>query len=169
MLIQDEVETSRAVELAWTMHTQAAVEVQGDRALLTQGGAVLEARLLRRPAPRSRWRTSRSRCPSSRPGRASIAGPPAGDDHRPGRGPVHATSEPVGGGPGTVTATATFPISGTAGTGPRKPAPYRTTTPTPIGPPLPASPAESLPPPEIVNLNRWATIDAPGLESDTQT
>ncbi|HEY7199674.1 MAG TPA: heparinase II/III family protein, partial [Candidatus Dormibacteraeota bacterium] len=46
VLIQDEVETTKPVELTWTMHTQADVELQGDRALLSQGGAVLEARLL---------------------------------------------------------------------------------------------------------------------------
>ena len=35
VLIQDEIETSRAVEVTWTMHTQAAVDLQGDRALLS--------------------------------------------------------------------------------------------------------------------------------------
>ena len=55
-----------AVELTWTMHTQAAVEVQGGPGLLSQGGAVLEARLLTPPARRSPWKTSRSRRRSSR-------------------------------------------------------------------------------------------------------
>ena len=36
----------------------------------------------------------------------------------------------------------------------------------PIGPSLPVSPAESLPPPEIVSLNRWAIVDAPGLDTN---
>ena len=67
--------------------------------------------------------------------------------------------------PGTVTATATFPASGASGTNgigiPGSTESAGTVTPAPIGPPLPASPAESLPAPEIVNLNRWASIDAP--------
>ena len=101
VLIQDEVETSRAVELAWTMHTQAAVEVQGDRALLTPG----------RRRPRSAAALAGRRhvhgggrrdpaAPATGLGRAPAAGPAAGDHHRPGRGPVHAASEPVGGGAG---------------------------------------------------------------------
>jgi hypothetical protein len=46
VLIQDEVETSRPADLTWTMHTQATIEVTDSRALLTQGGATLEARIL---------------------------------------------------------------------------------------------------------------------------
>lgn len=47
VLIQDEVELSRTAEVAWTMHTPAAVELlTDDRAVLSQGGVTLEARLL---------------------------------------------------------------------------------------------------------------------------
>lgn len=46
VLIQDEVETTAPVEVRWAMHTQAEVDVQGDRAFLSQGGVLLEARLL---------------------------------------------------------------------------------------------------------------------------
>ena len=121
VLIQDEVETSRAVELAWTMHTQAAVEVQGDRALLTQGGAVLEARLLS-PAgatftvedveipppqqPASDVRRLLVRLPETTIVQVAVLFTPR-----------RSLSVAV---PGTVTATATFPISGTAGPVPRE-------------------------------------------------
>ena len=46
VLIQDEIETTQPVELTWTMHTQAVIELQGDRAILSQGGSSLEARIL---------------------------------------------------------------------------------------------------------------------------
>jgi hypothetical protein len=46
VLVQDEIETSRAVELTWAMHTEAAVEIEGDRALLRLGGALLDAQVL---------------------------------------------------------------------------------------------------------------------------
>lgn len=46
VLIQDEVETSRPADLTWTMHTQATVEVTDSRAVLTQGGATLDAQIL---------------------------------------------------------------------------------------------------------------------------
>jgi hypothetical protein len=71
---------------------------------------------------------------------------------------------------GTVTATATFPASGTSGPGSSFPgvaAATGTVTPPPIGPTLPASPGESLPPPEIVNLSRWAIADGPAGDSQT--
>jgi len=174
VLIQDEVETSRAVELTWTMHTQAAVEVQGDRALLTQGGAVLEARLLS-PAgaaftvedveipppqqPASDVRRLLVRLPETTSAQIAVLFTP--------RRSLSATV------PGAVTAAATSPASGTTGaaiTGASGSAdPAGSATPAPIGPALPASPAESLPAPEIVNLNRWATVDAPGSDSSAQT
>lgn len=169
VLIQDEVETSRAVELVWAMHTEAAVEVQGDRALLTQGGAVLEARLLS-PAgatftledveipppqqPASDVRRLLVRLPETTSAQIAVLFTPR-----------RSLSSGV---PGTVTATATFPASGTnaISTGATT---AGTVTPSPIGPPLPATPSESLPPPEIVNLSRWATVDSPASDNGAQT
>jgi hypothetical protein len=49
VLVQDEVQAGRPVEVRWAMHTKAEVTVggaPGDRAVLAQGGAALEARLL---------------------------------------------------------------------------------------------------------------------------
>jgi hypothetical protein len=52
VLVQDEVETDHPVSLRWAIHTKADVRLasapgeRGDRAILTLGGAVLEARLL---------------------------------------------------------------------------------------------------------------------------
>jgi hypothetical protein len=162
VLIQDEVETSRAVEVVWTMHTQAAVEVQGDRALLTQGGAVLEARLLA-PAgatfavedvdipppqqPASDVRRLLVRLTETTSAQLAVLFTP----RRSLTGVV----------PDTVTATATFAAASTTPSG--------TVTPIPLGPTLPASPAESMPPPEIVNLNRWAIADGPAGNDDSQT
>ena len=156
------------------MHTQAAVEVQGDRALLTQGGAVLEARLLS-PAgaaftvedveipppqqPASDVRRLLVRLPEMTSAQIAVLFTPR-----------RSLSVAV---PGAVTAAATFPASGTTGaaitgaSGSAEAAGSATTA--PVGPSLPLSPAESLPAPEIVNLNRWATIDAPGSDSSAQT
>ena len=118
VLIQDEVETSRAVELVWAMHTEAAVEVQGDRALLTQGGAVLEARLLS-PAgttftleaveipPPQQPATDVSRLLVRLPGTTSAQ---IAVLFTPRRSLSAATT-------GTVTGTATFPASGTTAPG----------------------------------------------------
>jgi hypothetical protein len=39
----------------------------------------------------------------------------------------------------------------------------------PIGPTLPASPAESMPAPEIVNLNRWAVSVDSEWDDSSQT
>jgi hypothetical protein len=52
VLVQDEVETERPQSLRWAMHTRAEVRLaserdgRGDRAILSLGGALLEARLL---------------------------------------------------------------------------------------------------------------------------
>ncbi len=46
VLIQDEIDTARPADLTWTMHTQASIEVTDGRAVLTQGGATLDARIL---------------------------------------------------------------------------------------------------------------------------
>ncbi|HZO27700.1 MAG TPA: heparinase II/III family protein [Chloroflexota bacterium] len=167
VLIQDEVETSRAVELVWAMHTQAAVEVQGDRALLTQGGAVLEARLLS-PAgatftleeveipppqqPASDVRRLLVRLPGTTSAQIAVLFTP--------RRSLSAVP------PGTVTATATFPASGTTTNSISVPG---TTTPLPIGPSAPAAAVESMPPPEIVNLSRWAISADPEWDSNAQT
>jgi hypothetical protein len=49
VLVEDELQLARPVEVAWQMHTRAEVELRGDRALLRQEGETLEARIL---APR---------------------------------------------------------------------------------------------------------------------
>jgi hypothetical protein len=46
VLVQDEVQASRPVQIVWSLHTRAKVELQGARAILTLGKAKLEARLL---------------------------------------------------------------------------------------------------------------------------
>ncbi|MBI3969882.1 MAG: heparinase II/III family protein [Chloroflexi bacterium] len=46
LLVQDEVEASRPVDVVWAMHTKAVVAANGDRAALVQGGVNLEARLM---------------------------------------------------------------------------------------------------------------------------
>ena len=52
VLVQDEVEADRGMTLRWAMHTRAEVRLagerdgRGDRAILSLGGALLEARLL---------------------------------------------------------------------------------------------------------------------------
>ena len=48
VLVQDELEAARPVEVGWALHTRADVAVggRGDQATFTQGGARLEARLL---------------------------------------------------------------------------------------------------------------------------
>lgn len=143
VLVQDEIETSQPVDLTWTMHTYATVTLEGDRALLAQGGAVLEARVL---SPEGASFTVQD---------VEIPPPqqPAAGLHRlqvqlpavtsvqlavlftPRRGLSSAI--PGTATPGTLTAT------GIA------------TTPVPPELTLAPSPAESLPPPEIVSLSRW--------------
>ena len=46
MLVQDEVDAAKPVEVVWSMHTKATATANGDHATLTQGGATLQARLL---------------------------------------------------------------------------------------------------------------------------
>lgn len=52
VLIQDEVDAERPVDLWWFLHTQAAIAIAADgrSATLTQGGSKLEARILQAPA-----------------------------------------------------------------------------------------------------------------------
>jgi hypothetical protein len=166
VLIQDEVETAHPVELTWTMHTQAAIEIQGDRALLSQGGATLEARLLapagagftveeveipppQQPAPDLRRLqvrlpevTSAQLAVLFTPRRAvaGVAGAASaiGTPGSPGALAVPGSAAPIG------------PVA-------------------PVGPVEPTTPAESLPPPEIVNLSRWALADGPARDDDSQT
>ena len=45
-LVQDEVRADPAVDVRWNFHTRATIAVDGARATLTQGKAVLEARIL---------------------------------------------------------------------------------------------------------------------------
>jgi len=46
VLVQDEIDAARPVDVTWTMHTQAAISIEAERAVLTLGGGVLEAQLL---------------------------------------------------------------------------------------------------------------------------
>jgi hypothetical protein len=46
VLIQDEIQAPRPVEVVWRLHTKANVEASGNRATLTLGKAKLEARVL---------------------------------------------------------------------------------------------------------------------------
>lgn len=52
VLVQDELETVQPVDVLWAMHTRAEVAADGNRAVLTQGGATLEAWLLTPPGAR---------------------------------------------------------------------------------------------------------------------
>jgi hypothetical protein len=49
LLVQDEIATQKPVAVEWGMHTRAAVEVQGRRAILTQRGRRLRAEILAPP------------------------------------------------------------------------------------------------------------------------
>jgi hypothetical protein len=46
VLVQDEVQAPRPVEIVWNFHTRAQIALQGDRAVLTQGRARMQARIL---------------------------------------------------------------------------------------------------------------------------
>ncbi|MBI2957928.1 MAG: heparinase II/III family protein [Chloroflexi bacterium] len=46
VIVRDEIEAARPVDIVWGMHTRAEIQVQGDVAMLTQGGAAMELRLL---------------------------------------------------------------------------------------------------------------------------
>jgi hypothetical protein len=150
VLIQDEIETTQPVDLTWTMHTQAVVELQGDRAILSQGGASLEARILApegatfaveeleiEPPQQSASDTRRLlvRLPVVTSVQLAILFVP----RRGTNGGASAVSTP-----GTLTGT---------------PTPTPTPRPTPV---------DTLPPPEIVNLNRWAAFDDTDVD-DAQT
>jgi hypothetical protein len=163
VLIQDEIETSKPVDLTWTMHTLADVDIQGDRALLSQGGVTLEARLLsppgatftvedveipppQQPAPglhrllvRLPDVTSVQLAVLFTPSRGSSSGAPGAGT--PGI-PVPST--------GTPALTPTSTLTGTPA--------------TPGAPGIATPAAEGLPPPEIVDLSRWAAVDAPLTE-----
>lgn len=49
VLVEDEIDASEAAEVAWTMHTAAAITIHGSEAVLTQGGKMLAARILSPP------------------------------------------------------------------------------------------------------------------------
>jgi len=49
VLVQDEIQAAQPVEVVWNFHTKAAIQVRGDRATLTQGQVLLEARILSPP------------------------------------------------------------------------------------------------------------------------
>jgi hypothetical protein len=46
VLVQDEVQAPRPVEIVWNFHTRAQIALQGDKATLTQGKARMQARIL---------------------------------------------------------------------------------------------------------------------------
>lgn len=147
VLVQDEIDASRPVDLTWTIHTQASITVEADRATLTLGGAVLEARLLapegatfdvedvqmtppQQPAPETRRllvrvpQASKVQIAVLFTPRRSLTVAPAG-------------AASAGGAIATETPTAT-------------------TTPVPTRQPLPG---ESLPAPALVDLQKWAASD----------
>jgi hypothetical protein len=161
VLIQDEVETSRAVDLVWTMHTQAAVEVQRDRALLSQGGAVLEAKIL---SPEGATFTLEEveipppQQPATDVRRLQVRLPEAVSVQ------LAILFTPRQSLSGLVVGTAT---STTTPLGSGSDVPDIAETPAPIGPPVPASAAETLPLPAVVNLNRWAIADDPDSSAQT--
>ena len=49
VLVQDEIQAAQPVDVVWNFHTKAAIQINGDRAVLTQGKATLEARILNPP------------------------------------------------------------------------------------------------------------------------
>jgi hypothetical protein len=52
IVVQDEVEAAAPVDVAWSMHTPAAVEVQGRRATLALGDSRLHVQIL---SPEGTW------------------------------------------------------------------------------------------------------------------
>ena len=46
VIVEDEVEATHPVEVVWSMHSRAKIELQGKRAIMTQGGASLQVQLL---------------------------------------------------------------------------------------------------------------------------
>jgi hypothetical protein len=46
VLVQDELQAPRPVEIVWNFHTRAQIALQGDKATLTQGKAQMQARIL---------------------------------------------------------------------------------------------------------------------------
>lgn len=160
VVIQDEVETSQPAELTWAMHTRAAIEVEGERALLKQGGAVLEARLLSPPGatfsvedvtiappqqPASDVRRLLVRLPEVTSVQLAVLFTP--------RRALSRLSPDASGTPETIAAVGTSLTTETALT------PAATGTPAVFGPALPPISAESLPLPEVVELSRWTSVD----------
>ncbi|MGE3908376.1 MAG: heparinase II/III family protein [Chloroflexota bacterium] len=151
VLIQDEIDASQAVDVTWTMHTQAAVELQDARAILSQGGATLEARILAPEGatfsledvefpppqqPSTNLRRLLVRLPEVTTTKLAVLFTP--------RRGVTSAGNAVGT-PGAPTS----PLAATP-------------TPRPI-------PADTLPLPEIVDLSRWAVADGPVVDDSTET
>ena len=66
VMIQDEVEAERPVEVAWNLHTSAAVAIAGKRAELTQGEERMVLEILSPPA--AQWTVEEVRLePPQRP------------------------------------------------------------------------------------------------------
>lgn len=150
VLIQDEIEASQPADLTWTMHTEAAVDVQeqGDRALLSQNGALLEARIL---APADAVFTVED----------LVLDPPQQPTTGVRRLLIRLPAITT-----TQVAVLFTPRRDTApGSGIPTPAPWPgTPAPTPTPRPVPT---DALPLPEIVDLNRWAVFDDMGQVAET--
>jgi hypothetical protein len=148
VLVQDEIEASRPVDVTWGMHTQAAIDVQADRAVLTLGGAVLEARLLAPPG--ATFTVEEVQVPPPQQ--------PAPDLRRllvqlPGVSQAQISVL------FTPRRSLTVAPTGTA---------IATETPGTLAPPaatLPPLPGESLPVPALLDLQRWAFGDGQGTET----
>lgn len=174
VLIQDEVETSKPVELTWTMHTMADVELHGDRALLQQGAVTLEARLLAPPGatftvedvdipppqqPASDLRRLLVRLPDVTSVQLAVLFTPLRGTSSATPGPATPIGPPV---VGTPSSNSTPTVTGTPGT-PGTPGML-----TPLSVDVSTPTADTLPPPEIVDLWRWAATESP-LAGNAQT
>ena len=53
VLVEDELQSVMGSRVAWQVHTKAEIELHGNRALLSQKGEKLTARILSRPTPNS--------------------------------------------------------------------------------------------------------------------
>jgi hypothetical protein len=174
VMIQDEIETSKPVELTWTMHTVADVELHGGRALLKQGAVTLEARLLA-PAgatftvedvdipppqqPASGLQRLLVRLPDVTSVQLAVLFTPLRGTGGDGSATPAAGTPIDPAGVGTLTPTST--LTPTAGSG----TPETPGTLTPLSLDVSTPTADALPPPEIVDLSRWAATDAPLTDS----
>lgn len=153
VLIQDEIACSGPVDVTWTMHTQAAIDIRTDRVVLTLGGAVMEARLLA-PAGAVFTMEDIELPPPQQPApdmRRLVVRVPA----------VSETQIVV---LFTPRRSLTTPPGGSAAAGTAIATETPGTVPMPV-PTLPPLPGESLPVPALVDLDRWAVADASAWEA----